>query len=144
MTRIVTLFGLLALALVFLSGCTASAAAKTPIGVACDEFQKQAGSAAVTRQATIGVGESLTVTLCSNPSTGFAWEAASIDDGTVLQQVEQKYIEPSANTVGTAGQEAWTFKALKKGQTTVSMKYSRPWEGGEKGVWNFTLQVEVK
>ncbi|MFC1983316.1 protease inhibitor I42 family protein, partial [Chloroflexota bacterium] len=45
---------------------------------------------------------------------------------------------------GTPGQEVWTFKALKKGTTTVFMEYSRPWEGGEKGEWTFNLTVTVK
>jgi inhibitor of cysteine peptidase len=146
MNRIVAVVGLLllTLGLMSLSGCSASAAAKVPIDVGCEEFQKQAGSASISRKATLGVGETLMVNLCSNPSTGFKWEKASIADGAVLEEVGQEYVEPSANVVGGAGKERWTFKALKKGLTTVSMKYSRPWEGGEKGVWDFTLQVEVK
>ena len=45
---------------------------------------------------------------------------------------------------GTAGQEIWTFKALRPGTSTISMDYSRPWEGGEKGEWTFKLTVVVK
>lgn len=144
MKRIVVLVGLLVLALASISGCSASAAAKEPIDIPCDEFQKQAGSATVGRQATLGVGETLTLSLCSNPSTGFKWDAAAIADRTVLEQMGQTYVEPSANTVGAAGKEVFAFRGLKKGQTTVAIKYSRPWEGGEKGVWSFALQVEVK
>ena len=45
---------------------------------------------------------------------------------------------------GTPGQEVWTFEALKKGSSTVSLEYDRPWEGGEKGEWTFELTVVVK
>jgi len=45
---------------------------------------------------------------------------------------------------GTPGEEVCTFKALKKGETTISMEYSRPWEGSEKTTWTFVLTVVVK
>ena len=35
-------------------------------------------------------------------------------------------------------------EALKKGTTSLSLEYGRPWEGGEKGVWTFELIVTVK
>jgi inhibitor of cysteine peptidase len=44
---------------------------------------------------------------------------------------------------GTAGQEVWTFKAFKTGKSTISIEYSRPWEGGEKAAWTFVLTVLV-
>ena len=56
-----------------------------------------------------------------------------------------EYKPPEAkNIVGGAGKEIWTFKALKKGATEVSMQYGRPWEGGEKEEWTFTVTVTVK
>ena len=45
---------------------------------------------------------------------------------------------------GAAGKEIWTFNALRKGTSNISMEYSRPWEGGEKAEWTFTLDVVVK
>ncbi|GAJ15320.1 unnamed protein product [marine sediment metagenome] len=95
----------------------------------------------------VSVGDSFTVTLCSNPTTGFEWESAKISDQTVLQQVDHKFVGPESEPLpppGTPGQEVWTFKALKKGTSTVSIDYSRPWEGGEKGEWTFALTVTVK
>jgi len=46
--------------------------------------------------------------------------------------------------VGAPGEEVWTFKALKKGTSTIALEYSRPWEGGEKGEWTLNLTVIVK
>jgi len=63
----------------------------------------------------------------------------------VLQQTGSEMQPAQAQgMVGAPGAQVWTFKALKKGATTVSLDYSRPWEGGEKGVWTFELTVTVK
>jgi len=100
----------------------------------------------ISQEAKIAVGGSLTVTLCSNQTTGFAWvESAEISDQTVLQQTDHRLVSPEAEgVVGAAGTQVWTFQALKKGTSTISMEYSRPWEGGEKGEWTFNLTVTVK
>lgn len=98
----------------------------------------------------VGAGDTLTVTLCSNPSTGFSWpESAQISDQTIVQQTDHKYVAPETEAgatpvVGAPGTEVWTFKALKKGTSTIYVEYSRPWEGGEKGEWTFRLTVVVK
>jgi len=113
------------------------------VDVSCDDFMKQQH---ISQEAEVAVDGSLTVTLCSNPTTGFQWvESAQISDQTVLQQTSHKFVPPEETGVaGAAGKEMWTFKALKKGTSTISMEYSRPWEGGEKGEWTFVLTVTVK
>jgi len=114
------------------------------IEVTCDEFYEQQH---ISHQLETSVNMTVVLTLCSNPSTGFQWEDAQISNQGVLQQLERQYIGPESEPPpppGTPGQEKWTFKALKAGQSVVSMKYSRPWEGGEKGEWTYTLTVTVK
>jgi len=115
------------------------------VEVSCDDFYQQNH---ISKEVEVGVGGTLTVTLCSNPSTGFIWsETAQISDQSVLQQTDHRLVMPGAEPPpppGTAGQEVWTFSALNKGTSTVSMEYSRPWEGGEKGEWTFVLTVTVK
>ena len=113
------------------------------VDVSCDDFMKLQH---ISQEVEVAVDGSLTVTLCSNPTTGFLWsETAQISDQTVLQQTSHSFVPPEeAGIVGAAGQEIWTFKALKKGTSTISMEYSRPWEGGEKGEWTFVLTVTVK
>jgi inhibitor of cysteine peptidase len=131
---------------IFLVACS-SGPKQTAVEVSCDEFMNQKN---ITKQVEAGVGDILTVTLCSNPSTGFEWaESAQISDQTVVQQTDHKYVAPEAAggatpAIGTPGQEVWTFKALKKGTSTIYVEYSRPWEGGEKGEWTFHLTVVVK
>lgn len=98
------------------------------------------------KEVELGVGGSLVVTLESNPgSTGFEWELTEISDEAVLQQVDQRYEPPEEEgMVGAPGKEIWTFKGLKKGESSISMEYSQPWEGGTKAAETFELTVVVK
>ncbi len=115
------------------------------VEVSCDDFMRQQH---ISEEVEVAVDGSLTVSLCSNPTTGFLWvESAQISDQTVLQQTDHRFVSPVSEPPpppGTPGQQVWTFKALKKGTSTISMEYSRPWEGGEKGEWTFVLTVTVK
>lgn len=129
-----------------LSACS-PASKQVSVETSCDDFIKlPPGERSISKEAQVAVGDSFTVTLCSNPTTGFQWsKSAQISDQIVLEQVDHEFIPPEAKDVeGAAGKEVWTFKALKKGTSSVSMEYSRPWEGGEKGAWKFVLTVVVK
>jgi len=96
----------------------------------------------------VQVGETFTVNLCSNPSTGFEWsEKAQISDPAVLKLEDHEFIGPESEPPpppGTPGQEVWTFKTLSQGSSTIYLEYGRPWEGGEKGEWACTVNVVVK
>ena len=98
------------------------------------------------KEVELGVGASLIVTLESNPgSTGFEWELTEISDEAVLRKVDQRYEPPEeGGMVGAPGKEIWTFKGLKKGESSISMEYSQPWEGGTKAAETFELTVVVK
>jgi len=128
---------------VFLFACS-PATKQVSVEASCDDFMKQRH---ISKEVEVPVEGSLTVTLCSNPTTGFQWESAKITDQTVLEQVTHEFVSPESEPPpppGTPGQEIWTFKALEKGTSTISMEYSRPWEGGEKGEWTFVLTVVIK
>ena len=117
------------------------------VEVSCDDFIKLEPPRAISKDVEVALGDSFTVTLCSNPTTGFKWELPKITDQTVLQQVDHKFEPPEITKPpkeGAAGKEVWLFKTLKEGKTTISMEYSRPWEGGERAAWTFVLTVVVK
>ena len=135
------------LALLTLSLWIASCAPATSIDISCDDFGAQEH---ISKKVTTAVGDSFTVTLCSNATTGFQWsETAQISNHSVLEQVDYGFTPPEAGgdkpaAPGTPGEEVWTFKAIEAGTAEVSMEYSRPWEGGEKGEWTFDLTVIVE
>jgi len=94
------------------------------------------------KQVELSVGDSLVVTLASNVTTGYSWSLTGISDESVLQKSGNQYIAPKTNLMGAAGKEVWTFKALKKGDSTISMGYSRPWESTSP-VETFSLTIVV-
>ena len=129
-------------ATLFLLAACSPASKEASVDIPCRDFIIDPH---ISQQMEVTIDSSLTVTLCSNPTTGFRWsESAQISDQTVLQQTDHKFEPLEGGASGADGQEIWTFKALKKGTSITSMKYSRPWEGGEKGKCTFTLTVVVK
>lgn len=96
--------------------------------------------------ANADVGDTVVVTLGSNPTTGFKWpDIAQISNEGILKQTDHKFVSPEqTGVVGASGKDIWMFKAIKKGTTTISMDYSRPGEGGEKGEWTFRATITVE
>lgn len=112
------------------------------IQVSYDELldQKQ-----ISRSTTLAVGDFLQVSLASNPSTGFTWdEKLLISDPKALAQTGHEAIAPRESRPGAAGSEVWMVQAMAPGNSTVSTSYGRPWEGGEKDSWVFSVNVTVK
>ena len=94
----------------------------------------------------VAAGCLVTITLESNATTGFRWELAEPIDERMLALIDSKYIpadeaEKDEPVVGAGGTEEWTFETLTAGDSTISMAYSQPWEGGEKGVKTFNVTI---
>jgi len=77
----------------------------------------------------IDVNQQFVIALGSNPTTGYRWQV-SYDEG-MLELVESKYEmggEAKQGIVGAGGVDLFRFKALKSGETKITMVYRRPWE----------------
>jgi len=114
--------------------------------VSAVDFNKAAN---IFKQVEVNAGDTFTIALDSNATTGFQWtEQAKIADNGVLTQTTHAYNAPATNNdapiVGMAGIEEWTFTAAHAGTTTATLSYNRPWEGGEKDVRTFELTIVVK
>jgi inhibitor of cysteine peptidase len=95
----------------------------------------------------ISAGDYLIVTLDSNPTTGFAWALKGIGNESVLTEAGHEFKAAPASDpplLGAGGKEIWTFKALNKGSSTISMEYIRPWEQNVEPQGTFALTVIVK
>ena len=76
---------------------------------------------------TVGVGESITINLESNPTTGFQWQIGY--DPEKLELVSQDFIAPEeTGLVGASGEEMFVLEALMPGESEITFLYSRPWE----------------
>ncbi|MBA7645459.1 hypothetical protein ES703_53217 [subsurface metagenome] len=111
------------------------------ISIPIGEFQNQPHIDVV--MSTV-VGGELTVTLGSNPTTGYQWsENAEISDENIIKQISHAFVAPGIDKPpGTPGEEVWTFKALKKGTTTILLEYCRSWTGA--GLWAVTITANIK
>jgi inhibitor of cysteine peptidase len=107
--------------------------------------------AALTREdsgktVAVNVGQSITITLKGNPTTGYLWSVAGLSSNTVEQvgEVEYRQDETGKHLVGSGGVFVATFKAVKPGPTTVRMEYRRPWEKDVPPVERFAITLAVK
>jgi inhibitor of cysteine peptidase len=142
--RVLSLGLLLLFAAMLLSGCSASSTPDNK-AISVEVSQNDMNSQTDVKQTVeISLTDSLVVTLPANASTGFSWTEAKISNPAIISQSNREEIASTSGLTGASGNTAWTFKALKAGQATITMDYSRPWEGGEKGVKTYTLSVTVK
>ncbi|WP_157535387.1 protease inhibitor I42 family protein [Nocardia inohanensis] len=95
---------------------------------------------------TLVPGQGLIITLPSNPTTGFQWGLAELDQGIVKQNGSPEYRQdPSPEgMVGVGGQAIWNFAAAGPGATRLTLEYRRPWEQGAEPAQKFSVTVNVK
>ena len=137
------LLGLLVVGLVAV-GCTFATAKAAEMGVGCDQFAAQKS---ITQTTEMSVGDQVKVTLCSNPTTGFAWQEPEISDAAIVSLIDKTFGAPVGGgtpVVGAAGTDYITLKATAKGTSTVVLRYSQPWVGGTSSEWTYTLTVTVR
>ena len=138
--------------LLFVGGCTEESLPTPPVtpvdatgysdvSIPIGEFQNQPHIDVV--MSTVLGGE-LTVTLGSNPTTGYQWsEDAEISDENVIKQINHKFVGPGIDKPpGTPGEEVWAFKGLERGTVTILLEYSRSWTGA--GLWAVTITATIR
>ena len=127
------IFFMLVLALLSLSAC----------GGQGDEAAL--GAEDVGKEITLAVGEKMQVSLDANPTTGYQWEIASLDEAILAPQ-GSTYQADSAdpNVVGSGGKETFRFEAVSKGEMVLTLIYHQPWEESTEPADIFTITVVVK
>lgn len=75
-------------------------------------------------------GQTLTLTLQSNPTTGFSWEAAQDEE---LFDVQSFYLpQPQSKPVsGSGGWQTFVLTPKQAGTVQISFTYSRSWESSD-------------
>ena len=78
---------------------------------------------------TTSVGETFTLELDANATTGYSW-SQKIKDTNVVTYVTNLYVAKVTDPqiVGSGGTDTFTFKAVGKGTTTITLAYARVWE----------------
>ena len=97
------------------------------------------------KQIAVNSGDGVTLTLVSNPTTGYNWQVMEMDDAILVQDGDPEYKQsPSPEgLVGAGGTETFRFKALGTGETALKLGYMRPWESIAP-IETFIIQVVVQ
>ena len=72
-------------------------------------------------------GDTFKLTLKSNPTTGYQWNADF--DETLIQLVDTSYKADEPQLMGSGGTEIFEFRVIGSStDTSIKFSYARPWE----------------
>jgi inhibitor of cysteine peptidase len=96
-------------------------------------------------QITVKSGEVITLTLESNPTTGYSWQIMDIDNVILVQDGDSEFTQASNSEglVGACGMETFRFEAIGVGEATLELGYMRPWESVQP-LETFSIRVIVQ
>jgi len=90
-------------------------------------------------------GQHLTLTLPSNPSTGYRWLVQNPAVSILRSLGPEVYSHPEdAGIVGSAGQSTWRFQAQAAGEGHLLLVYQQPWAPEVRPVQTFDCAITVK
>jgi inhibitor of cysteine peptidase len=87
------------------------------------------------------VGDTLTIKLSSNPSTGYSWGQPEVSH---LQLTSTDSEPGSSKRVGEPGFETFSFKATEAGESTLTLTYFRPFEKDKPPAQTFLLFLTIE
>ena len=85
-------------------------------------------------QKVMKIGQLLHVSLESNPTTGYSWEALEVDNSVLQMQGEAKFYANNDGVKGipgAAGTDNFYFIAVDEGETILEFVYRRAWQHAE-------------
>jgi inhibitor of cysteine peptidase len=93
----------------------------------------------------VAVGQTITVRLPGNPTTGFEWVALPPDDPAVTVEASGQYVaDPAgAGQVGGGGTYVFHYKAERPGTAKIVLHYRRSWEKSPTEIFHVLVRVSV-
>jgi inhibitor of cysteine peptidase len=76
----------------------------------------------------VAAGDEFSISLASNPSTGFRWKMTLPEKDQTLAFLGSGYVASPEVMPGAPGAEVFKFKAATPGETKAAFVYIRPWE----------------
>jgi len=75
---------------------------------------------------TTNMGQEFTITLESNPTSGYSWIPTF--NRHIIKLISRNFKPSFASLVGSSGKDIFTFKPINYGRVTLKMLYKRSWE----------------
>ncbi|PBQ11578.1 peptidase inhibitor I42 [Pseudomonas congelans] len=115
-----------------------TACAQTPKNIVSIDTQKDC-------PLTLQSGQTLILTLPSNPTTGFRWLTQNPAQNILRSLGPEVYANAeSKEMVGNGGQSVWRFKATDAGTGRLMMVYQQPWAPEVAPEQTFECAISVK
>ena len=111
------------------------------VEISCDQFNQNPNAKS---EFTVEIGDKITITLCSNPTTGYQWDYEIVGEDTLMEE-DHDFQEPEdEELMGAPGKDIWTFEATDVGTAEIRMEYSRSFESSEQAEWTYVVYVTVQ
>ena len=94
------------------------------------------------KRVVLDIGDTMTVALGANPSTGFSWKIASLHMPNLAFQ-NHTYIPREPVMPGSPGISTFTFAATAPGSSELCLAYARPWMKDVPPISTFRVTVTV-
>lgn len=94
------------------------------------------------RSFSIQQSETVTIMLAGNPTTGYRWEMAEVDQRVLTPEPEPAFVPDSALT-GAGGLFTFRLHPIAQGTTRVKLIYRRSWEKSVPPVETFSVEIKV-
>ncbi len=84
----------------------------------------------VSQTVTLGVGQTMDITLDSNPTAGYRWFLTQTPDPTVVAVQTHAFVadHDAQGRPGAGGREVFAIKGVSPGFSEMVLDYARPWE----------------
>ena len=100
------------------------------------------GAADNGRRLELRVGQTFTLELRANFSTGYSWQVVS-SGAPVIRRLGEPTFTPDDHRAGAGGTLRYEFRAERTGTAELKLVYVRPWEKDAKPADAFSLTVVV-
>ncbi len=92
----------------------------------------------------VQAGQKFSLKFVTSPGTGYGWELAAPLDEKMLAIIETKNEASDRGLLGASEYQIWICRALKAGDTEISLKYVRPWEKDADPAKKHVFKVQVR
>jgi len=94
-------------------------------------------------EVTLRQGDTLTLKIEGNPTTGYAWAISEVDEAILSVSGDAEY-KSGSPLIGAGGTYTFTFKAAAPGTTPLKFIYYRSFEEGVPPIDTFEVNVSVE
>lgn len=102
----------------------------------------QVGEMGSSAKVTLGVGDTLTVLLQANVTTGYGWQITA-NNKALLSPGARANLPAENNRVGASARQRLLFTAKAPGRDRLVLAYARPWEKNAAPARALTLEVTI-